>query len=105
MINDLYEGIIIDFVKCLKCGNESRREDKFLDLSLTVRSEFENVQNDSVEKALESYTKTDRLDGDNQYACEVCEEKTDALKGMKFLKFPYILALQLKRFDLDFTTM
>ena len=105
MINELYEGTLIDYVKCLKCGNESRREDKFLDLSLTIKNEFENIQNDSVEKAMENYTKTDKLEGDNQYFCARCNEKVDALKGMKFFQFPYILALQLKRFDIDFTTM
>jgi len=93
MINELYEGTLIDYVKCLKCGNESRREDKFLDLSLTIKNEFENIQNDSVEKAMENYTKTDKLEGDNQYFCARCNEKVDALKGMKFFQFPYILAL------------
>jgi ubiquitin carboxyl-terminal hydrolase 47 len=29
----------------------------------------------------------------------------DALKGMRFDALPYILTLQLKRFDLDFNTM
>ena len=29
----------------------------------------------------------------------------DALQGLKFLSFPYILTLQLKRFDFDYVTM
>lgn len=67
MINDLYEGTMVDYVKCLKCLHESKRSDKFLDLSLTVRNPFENVVNNSVEEALANYLKTEKLDGNNKY--------------------------------------
>ena len=105
MINDLYEGTMVDYVKCLKCLHESKRSDKFLDLSLTVRNPFENVVNNSVEEALANYLKTEKLDGNNKYQCDVCQDKVDALKGLRFSHFPYLLVLQLKRFDLDYTTM
>jgi ubiquitin carboxyl-terminal hydrolase 47 len=72
MINELYEGIMVDYVKCLQCGIESKREDKFLDLSLTVRSDFDNIYNKSVEMALENYIRPDRLEGENKYACDNC---------------------------------
>lgn len=65
MINNLYEGKMIDYVKCQECGYESSRQDNFLDLSLTVRNEFDKIYNDSVEKALENYIKPDELSGDN----------------------------------------
>lgn len=103
MITELYEGTYVDYVKCLKCGTESVREDKFLDLSLAVKGH--NSYNDSLEKALREYVKPDVLTGDNKYHCENCAEKTDAKKGMKLKKIPYVLALQLKRFDLDYSTM
>lgn len=104
MITELYEGQYVDYVKCLKCGTESTREDKFLDLSLAVRSHNQQY-NDSLEKALNNFVKPDHLCGDNKYFCETCGEKTDAYKGMKFSRLPYILALQLKRFDLDYNTL
>lgn len=105
MITELYEGTILDYVKCLQCNQESRKEDKFLDLSLTVKNEFEGLYNDSVEKAFTNYLKPEMLSGDNKYLCENCQARTDAVKGLKFLKLPYILVLQLKRFDLDYTTL
>ena len=40
-----------------------------------------------------------------QYFCEKCNKKCDAHKGLKFLQFPYLLTLQLKRFDFDYNTM
>lgn len=104
MINSMYEGTYKDYVKCLNCKHESKRQDKFLDLSLTVRNDFDKIYNDSVEKALKSYVKPDKLTGDNQYFCENCDSKQDALKGLKFETLPYVLVLQLKRFDLDYTT-
>lgn len=105
MIKELYEGTLIDYVKCLECNNESRREDRFLDLSLTVRSQFDHIYNDSIEKALYGYVHPWHLEGDDQYHCSNCDAKRDALKGLKFKDLPYILVLQLMRFDLDYTTL
>jgi ubiquitin C-terminal hydrolase len=105
MITELYEGLYVDYVKCLRCGHESNRQDKFLDLSLAVRYSQDEDYNDSLEKALENFLKPDMLVGDNLYSCDVCNQKTEAKKGLKFSKLPYILALQLKRFDLDCGTM
>lgn len=105
MIKKLYEGKMIDYVRCAKCNQESKRRDTFLDLSLTVKSKFDNIYNHSIEKALYSFTKSEVLDGANQYFCTTCESKQDAAKGLKFKKLPYILVMQLKRFDLDYETM
>ncbi|CAN0410558.1 unnamed protein product, partial [Hapterophycus canaliculatus] len=44
------------------------------------------------------------LDGDNQYCCQACDKKVDAVKGLKFERLPYLLSLQLKRFDFDYET-
>jgi ubiquitin C-terminal hydrolase len=103
-IDDLYEGQLEDYVRCENCNTESKRSDKFLDISLTVRNEFDKVYNDSVTMALENYRKPEFLSGDNKYECSNCTSKQDAAKGLKFKKLPYILVLQLKRFDLDYTT-
>lgn len=104
LIQKLYEGKYVDYVKCLKCNNESVREDKFLDLSLTIRNKFENVYNDSIEKALDNFVRPEHLNGDNKYHCDHCGSKEDAIKGLKFKELPYILVLHLKRFDFDYST-
>ena len=105
VINELYQGTYSDYVKCLNCGYESCREDKFLDISLAVRSDFDKIYNKSVEMALENFIKHEELTGENKYYCEKCKNKFDAIKGLKFKNLPKILVLQLKRFDLDMTTM
>lgn len=104
MIKKLYEGEMIDYVKCQTCANESNRQDTFLDLSLTVKSQFDNVYNDSIEKALYNFIKPEVLNEGNKYFCERCQSKQDAVKGLKLKKMPYILVMQLKRFDLDLET-
>ena len=103
-IQDLYEGIYEDYVKCSSCNTESIREDKFLDLSLTIKNQHERIYNDSVEKALTGFVRPEYLTEANQYFCETCKSKKDAQKGLKFKKLPYILVLQLKRFDYDYHT-
>lgn len=103
-IAELFEGKMSDYIKCSSCLHESQREGVFLDLSLTVKNEFENLHNDTVEKALENYLVSVTLSGENQYFCENCEGKRDAEKGTKFVRLPYILVLHLNRFTLDFNT-
>jgi hypothetical protein len=34
--------------------------------------------------SLEEYTTSERLDGDNQYFCETCEAKVDALRYSRY---------------------
>ncbi|KRT83230.1 Peptidase [Oryctes borbonicus] len=105
LINDLYEGKMIDYVKCLECHTEKSREDTFLDIPLPVRPFGSIVAYNSVEEALRAFVQPETLDGNNQYFCEKCAKKCDAHKGLKFVKFPYLLTLHLKRFDFDYSTM
>ncbi|XP_076649959.1 ubiquitin specific protease 47 isoform X2 [Halictus rubicundus] len=104
LINKFYEGAMIDYVKCLECGTEKSREDTFLDIPLPVRPFGSNVAYSSVEEALRAFVQYETLEGNNQYHCEKCNKKCDAHKGLKFIKFPYLLTLHLKRFDFDFNT-
>lgn len=105
LINDLYQGKMIDYVKCLECNTENFREDTFLDIPLPVRPFGSSVAYNSVEEALRAFVQPETLDGINQYHCEKCNKKCDAHKGLKFKKFPYLLTLHLKRFDFDYSTM
>lgn len=104
LINRLYEGKMIDYVKCLECNTEKQREDKFLDIPLPVRPFGSAVAYETIEDALRAFVQPEILDGNNQYHCETCDKKCDAHKGLKFTKFPYILTLHLKRFDFDYHT-
>lgn len=104
LINRLYEGKMIDYLKCLSCGTEKQREDTFLDIPLPVKPFGSTVAFGSIEEALRAFIQPEILNGNNQYSCEKCQKKCDAHKGLKFSKFPYILTLHLKRFDFDYQT-
>lgn len=104
LINE-YEGKMLDYVKCLECSTEKSREDTFLDIPLPVRPFGSNIAYNSVEEALRAFVQPETLDENNQYHCEKCNKKCDAHKGLKFIKFPYLLTLHLKRFDFDYSTM
>ena len=54
---------------------------------------------------MEAFVAAETLDGNNQYFCEKCGKKCDARKGLKFEHFPYVLTMQMKRFDFDYNTL
>lgn len=95
VISDLYEGNGSDSISCTECNYESTHATKFFDLQLPVINEFENIKNDSIEKALFNYLHLDTLEGANAYHCPKCDKKVTATKGFKFVKLPKILYLQL----------
>ncbi|VDN05474.1 unnamed protein product [Thelazia callipaeda] len=102
---DLYRGSMEDFVKCLFCQKESVKQDEFLDLPLAVKQFGASNAFGSVEEALHAFVKPEVLEGSNQYYCEGCRKKQNALKGLRVTKFPYLLSIQLKRFDFDCNTL
>ena len=108
LITELYEGKLKDYVKCVECNTESARVDVYLDIQLSIKSyidEYNYNLYDSIEKALSAYIEPEILEGNNKYYCEKCKKLCKAHKGIIFEQFPYILCLQLKRFDFDYKTM
>ena len=104
LINRLYQGKMLDCVKCEECHNVKSREDIFLDIPLQVRQFGSTKSFATVQESLGDFIRPELLNGTNQYFCEKCNKKCDAKKALIFQKFPYILTLHLKRFDYDFAT-
>eukprot|EP01130_Rhizamoeba_saxonica_P000691 TRINITY_DN1062_c0_g1_i1.p1 TRINITY_DN1062_c0_g1~~TRINITY_DN1062_c0_g1_i1.p1 ORF type:complete len:1244 (+),score=371.90 TRINITY_DN1062_c0_g1_i1:66-3797(+) len=105
LINELYQGQMKDYVRCLECGYEGSRTDSYLDIPLVIKPFGSTKVMGSIEEALKKFVEVEKLEGDNQYSCSECEIKVDAHKGLSFTSFPYLLTLQLKRFDFDYMTM
>lgn len=57
-----------------------------------------------MEEAILQYITPEVLSEGNQYFCEVCQKKVDALKGVKIKSLPDILQISLNRFEFDFVT-
>lgn len=80
-------------VKCLVCNTESNTYDAMLDISLDI-----NKVN-SLDKALELFTKPDYLRDDNMYRCSKCQTKVEARKQLTIFRPPSILTINFKRFE------
>ncbi|GAM25105.1 hypothetical protein SAMD00019534_082800 [Acytostelium subglobosum LB1] len=93
-IDNLFRGKIKNFIKCEKVKYESKREEEFYDLSLNVKG------CPTIQTSFEKYTEIEKLDGNNMYDAEGFGLQV-ANKGCRFLSFPPVLHLQLKRFEYD----
>lgn len=51
--------------------------------------------------ALKEFTKTETLDGDNEYDCSKCRNKVAATKSLKIYQAPPILVLKFNRYTSD----
>ena len=100
-INELYQGWMKDYLKCTEWGYERNIISEYMDLSLPIHDPFSNINNSSLEEALENYVKSEVLDGDNKYEWSGCNKKVKALKGQIFDKVPEVLFLQLSRFTFN----
>ncbi|KAK7833394.1 hypothetical protein U0070_017393 [Myodes glareolus] len=80
LINELYQGKLKDYVRCLECGYEGWRIDTYLDIPLVIRPYGSSQAFASVEEALHAFIQPEILDGPNQYFCERCKKKCDARK-------------------------
>eukprot|EP00831_Metopus_contortus_P020455 TRINITY_DN19002_c0_g1_i2.p1 TRINITY_DN19002_c0_g1~~TRINITY_DN19002_c0_g1_i2.p1 ORF type:complete len:365 (-),score=85.71 TRINITY_DN19002_c0_g1_i2:117-1211(-) len=63
-----------------------------------------STQSTWVEQSLETFTLEERLEGPNQYFCELCNKKVNARKCLKVRQFPPIMTLALSRFEIDWST-
>jgi ubiquitin C-terminal hydrolase len=57
--------------------------------------------NTDVQYCFDQYTKTETLDGDNQYFCDDCNCKQDAKRVMSLTELPPVLNIQLSRYVFD----
>jgi len=103
MIDLLYAGELIDYIRCIDVDYSSERTDKFLDFSVAIVPFGSDKPMHSLSECIEMFLQPEILDGDNKYYAEKFDKKVDAIKGLKFGKLPTILSVQLKRFVYDFT--
>jgi len=75
----------------------------FFDLILPIKN-FEGMKFTSIHESIAFLMNPEMMDGPNQYACELCGGKRDALKGQRFEHLPDVLTLSLMRFDFNYQT-
>jgi hypothetical protein len=121
LLPKLFHGVTTYETSCLKCGNVTERSEGFMDLNLPIVDPSEGQKKQSatggqtkimdtfaggaagknVQYCLNEYISAELLDGGNQYFCERCQSKRDALRSVKFTELPPILNVQLSRYVFD----
>lgn len=98
-ISDLFQGVSRNYIKCQDIEFQSTRDEHFLDIQLPIKGCSD------IYKSFDLYTFEEKLSGENQYETDTANGKQNAIKGIKFIRFPKILMLHLKRVEFDFETM
>jgi hypothetical protein len=100
-IKSMHSGRMEHHTTCLGCHAVSIRPDEYKSLLLPVRGVHD------VEHSLAAFLAEETLSGDNQYACDFCGCKRDAIRAPKLPAdaLPSTLFLQLNRFEFDYSTM
>lgn len=93
-IKNLFEGKVRSFIQCVNVDYQSFRDESFYDLQLLVKDCKD------IYESFRKYVEVEMLQGDDQYEAEGYG-KQDARKGLRFLQFPPVLNIQLKRFEYD----
>ena len=92
-----FEGVFSDQKICHGCPHRYEREQTFMALNLTVKS-------NNLQESLDQFVKGELLEGENAYFCEKCNEKRNTIKRMCIRTLPQTLVIQLKRFHYDWET-
>jgi len=102
-IKRLFEGEMENYIECIDVDYKSKRNETFYDIQLNIKGERgQELQN--IEESFRDFTAEETLEGDNAYEAEG-HGKQRAKKGIRFLTFPPVLNLQLKRFHFDLEKM
>ena len=103
VIDSIYGGELIDYIRCIDVNYESERKDKFLDLSFAIIPFGQTKAMSSLNDCIDLFLQPEVLNGENQYYVERFDRKVDAIKGLKFGKLPVVMSCNLKRFVYDFS--
>ncbi|XP_062842349.1 ubiquitin carboxyl-terminal hydrolase 48 isoform X2 [Trichomycterus rosablanca] len=80
---------------CNHCGRSSALPSRFYELELNIQG------HKNLTECITEFLKEEKLDGDNRYFCENCQNKQCATRRIKLHSLPRTLNLQLMRFVFD----
>ncbi|XP_012938291.1 ubiquitin carboxyl-terminal hydrolase 48 isoform X2 [Aplysia californica] len=81
--------------KCQNCKSQSETAATFYELDLSIRG------HSTLAASIKDFLQEEKLEGDNQYMCSLCDSKQNASRAIKLTKLPPVLNLQLLRFVFD----
>ena len=118
-IMDMFGGVSITRITCMKCENTNERREPFMDLSLPIppviskngsvpstplspSTEPEHGEGPNgevtLQQCLAAFVRNETLSGHGRYFCDACGKVQNATKSTRIAKLPEVLSLHLKRF-------
>lgn len=91
---------------CSSCGNCSKNEAPFLNVSVDVPDSLEQSSSSVKGSGLltdliRNQLQPEILEDDNKWLCDKCNQRVAATKSQEYLQLPKILTIHLKRFRFD----
>merc|ERR1712154_113667 len=102
IVSKLFSGEYESYVTCNNVQYESVRNEGFQDIQLTIpKNKNYSKKTPDIYDCIRKFIEPEHLNGDNQYYANDTLKKQDAVKGLRFKRFPPVLFLQLCRFEID----
>ncbi|KAK7093901.1 ubiquitin carboxyl-terminal hydrolase 48-like [Littorina saxatilis] len=95
IVQQQFAGTYCYVTRCQACGSKSRREATFYELDVSIHG------HSSLMSSLRDFLQEEKLEGENQYMCGVCDSKQNAVRFIQLQTMPPVLNLQLLRFVFD----
>lgn len=105
-VTNVFGGTLLSEVRCLVCGQESKKHDPFLDLSLDIPEKYYKDVDDfdkkqpycDISDCLASFISIEELTETELYHCSTCKKKQRSTKRFWIRRLPNVLCLHIKRF-------
>ncbi|KAK9070289.1 hypothetical protein SSX86_010689 [Deinandra increscens subsp. villosa] len=94
LIGLTFGGYLKSKIKCMRCGGKSEQQEQMMDLTVEIEGNI-----GTLEEALDKFTRTEMLEGENKYKCSRCKSYEKAKKKLTLLEAPNVLTIALKRFQ------
>ena len=94
LFSKVFGGYLRNEMKCLKCNNSSKTYNHFQDLSMELTQGVT-----SVDSAMSTFMKVEKLGKGNEWNCDKCKRKVQATKQLTISTPPAALVLHMKRFS------
>ncbi|KAL6644646.1 hypothetical protein ACP70R_016254 [Stipagrostis hirtigluma subsp. patula] len=94
LVQLIFGGYLRSKIKCSRCHVSSEQCERMLDLTVEIDGDIS-----SLEEALERFTSTEVLDGENRYECSRCKSYERAKKKLTIAEAPNVLTIALKRYQ------
>lgn len=94
LVQLIFGGYLRSKIKCTRCHGSSEQSERMLDLTVEIDGDIS-----SLEEALQRFTSTEVLDGNNRYQCTRCKSYERAKKKLTISEAPNVLTIALKRYQ------